>query len=300
MQELIDLFNASRILFISATGFIALLFGSFLNVVISRLPTALKQDWRSQCEAFLVESDTNLVQESLHQNNSILLALFTPSSHCLRCETPIKPYDNIPIISYLLLRGKCRSCQTHISLQYPLVEALTAVLCMIIAWNFGVTWQTFAGCFLTCVLIVQSGIDLEHKIIPDEITMPTLWLGILISIWSLYVTSTDAIIGAIAGYTILWLVYWVFFWITKKEGMGYGDFKLLAMLGAWLGWQVLPLIILLSSIIGSVVGVSVLLFMHKKRNFRIPFGPFLALAGWVALLWGTSLNTWYLNYAGLQ
>lgn len=300
MQDLIELFNASRILFIAAVGFVALLFGSFLNVVISRLPTALQKDWRKQCEIFLAEDNVDVEQESLHQNNSsLLLDLFTPRSHCPRCQVPIKPYDNIPLLSYLLLRGKCRACQTHISLQYPLVEALTAVLCMIVAWKFGVTWHTIAGCFLTCVLIVQSGIDLKHKIIPDEITMPTLWIGIFISIWSIYVTSEDAIIGAIAGYTILWVVYWVFYWITKKEGMGYGDFKLLAMLGAWLGWQVLPLIVLCSSIVGSIVGIAALLFMHKKRNFRIPFGPFLALAGWIALLWGTELNAWYMSFSGI-
>lgn len=298
MQDLIELFSQSIILFISAVGFITLIFGSFLNVVISRLPTALQKEWRKQCTVFLAEDGD---EESLHQNNDTftLLELYIPCSHCPHCKIPIKKYDNIPLISYILLRGKCRSCHTRISLQYPIVEALTAVLCMVVAWNFGVTWQTVAGCFLTCVLIVQSSIDLEHKIIPDEITLPTLWLGIIISIWSIYVTSTDAIIGAVAGYTILWAVYWVFYWITKKEGMGYGDFKLLAMLGAWLGWQTLPLIILLSSIVGSIIGIYTLLFLNKNRNFRIPFGPFLAMAGWIALLWGPAINNWYANYAGL-
>jgi leader peptidase (prepilin peptidase)/N-methyltransferase len=298
MQDLIGLFNNSTILFISAVGFIALLFGSFLNVVISRLPAALEKEWRQQCEEFLA-ADNFEQQETLPQSNYTLLGLFTPSSHCPRCDAPIKPYDNIPLLSYLLLRGKCRACHTHISLQYPIVETLTALLCMLVAWNFGVTWQTVAGCFLTCVLIVQSGIDLKHKIIPDEITIPTLWLGIIISIWSIYVASTDAIIGAVVGYIVLWVVYWVFYWVTKKEGMGYGDFKLLAMLGAWLGWQALPFIILFSSIAGSVIGVCTLLFLHKKRNFRIPFGPFLALGGWIALLWGPAINNWYSNYAGI-
>jgi leader peptidase (prepilin peptidase)/N-methyltransferase len=298
MQELIELFNHSRLLFISFVGFIGLLLGSFLNVVISRLPTALEKGWRQQCEDYLAAS-TSEQQESLRQNNDSLLGLFAPSSHCPKCQVPIKPYDNIPLISYILLRGKCRACHTHISLQYPVVELLTAVLCMSVAWNFGVTWQTVAGCFLSCALLVQSGIDLKHKIIPDEITIPTLWLGIIISIWSIYVVSTDAIIGAVAGYTLLWLVYWVFFLITKKEGMGYGDFKLLAMLGAWLGWQALPLIILFSSIVGSIVGVFTLIFLHKERSFRIPFGPFLAMGGWVALLWGAAINKWYINYAGV-
>jgi len=293
MQDLIELFNKYTILFVSAVGFITLLFGSFLNVVISRLPAALQKEWRRQCEDFLAE-------DSYEEHESFtLLGLFTPCSHCPHCKTPIKPYDNIPLLSYIILRGKCRSCHTHISLQYPIIEALTAVLCMIVAWNFGVTWQTVAGCFLTCVLIVQSGIDLEHKIIPDEITLPTLWLGIIISIWGIYATSTAAIIGAVAGYTILWVIYWVFYWITKKEGMGYGDFKLLAMLGAWLGWQALPLIVLFSSIMGSIIGVCTLLLLHKKRNFRIPFGPFLALAGWIALLWGPAINNWYAHYAGI-
>lgn len=298
MQDLITLFNTSKILFITSVGIVSLLFGSFLNVIISRLPSALQKEWRKQCEDFLA-GDNYEQQESLHQNNN-LLGMFTQRSHCPRCKAAIKPYDNIPIISYILLRGKCRACHKHISLQYPIVELLTSVLCMLVAWYFGVTWQTVAGCVLTCVLIVQSGIDLEHKIIPDEITLPILWLGIIMSIWNIYVTSTDAIIGAVAGYVVLWIVYWLFYWVTKREGMGYGDFKLLAMLGAWLGWQVLPFIVLFSSITGSIIGIYILIFMHKKRHFRIPFGPFLALAGWVALLWGTAINEWYLNYTGIM
>ncbi len=298
MEDLIALFNTSNMLFISFVGIIALLFGSFLNVVITRLPNTLKKEWKKQCEDFL--ADDNLEQqECLHQNNNILHELILPASHCPCCKAKIKPYDNIPLLSYVLLGGKCRSCHTHISLQYPAVEALTTILCMIIAWNFGVTWQTLAGCFLTCVLIVQSVIDLEHTIIPDEITIPTIWLGIFINLWNVYATSNDAIIGAIAGYLILWSVYWIFYLITKKEGMGYGDFKQLAMLGAWLGWQALPLIVIFSSIVGSILGVCTLMFLNKKRNFRIPFGPFLAVAGWIALVWGPAINNWYANYAGI-
>lgn len=298
MQNLIYIFQESHILFIFSVGFISLLIGSFLNVIISRLPIALQKEWRQQCEFFLATDDAEN-KKNLQQNNYILLDLLLPCSHCPICNTPIKPYDNIPIVSYILLRGKCRACNNKISLQYPLIEIITAILCMLVAYNFGVTWKTITGCFLTYVLIAQSGIDFKHKIIPDELTLPTLWIGIFISIWNIYTPSINAILGAIVGYTVLWGLYWLFYWITKKEGMGYGDFKLLAMLGAWLGWQALPLIIFLSSIIGSIIGVCTILFLHKNRNFQIPFGPFLAIAGWIALVWGPQINAWYIKYTGI-
>jgi leader peptidase (prepilin peptidase)/N-methyltransferase len=183
-------------------------------------------------------------------------------------------------------------------MQYPIVEALSAILCVIVAMRFGVTWQTIAGCFLTYTLIVQSTIDFRHTIIPDEITLPMIWVGLLLSIPVIFVAPQTAIIGAVGGYLFLWCIYWFFYWTTKKEGMGYGDFKLLAMLGAWIGWEMLPFIVLCSSILGSIIGIGFVLTKKKTLDRRIPFGPFLAIAGWIALIAGDAINTWYLQFAG--
>jgi len=291
MNDLLSIFRSSPLIFIGFVTFISLLIGSFLNVVIARLPLILKRNWRKECFEYLeIPND---------DNDSKKISLFLPRSYCPKCKATLKAKDNIPILSYILLGGKCRSCKTHISLQYPIVESLTAILCMMVAWKFGVTWQTAAGCLLTQVLVAQSGIDLKHKIIPDEITISALWLAITLSLVPIFCDSEASIIGAVCGYLSLWLMYWFFYLTTKKEGMGYGDFKLLAMLGAWLGWQMLPFIIIFSSILGSIVGLSLLLFTQSTRNTRIPFGPFLAIAGWLALLWGPNINDWYLMQTGL-
>lgn len=284
--------NPAFFLILIAILFLAI--GSFLNVVIARLPITLKQDWRRDCYEYLELAPPKSEQDNISKKINLLL----PRSYCPKCSKTLRAVDNIPILSYLLLRGKCHFCTTPISIKYPVVEFLTAFLCVMVAWNFGVTWQTTAGCILTCILIVQSGIDIENKLIPDEITMPALWLGIIFSLNNVFTELDNAVLGAIAGYLVLWCTYWIFYIATKKEGMGYGDFKLLAMLGAWLGWQMLPVIIIFSSVFGSIIGLLLLMFNGTDRNTRIPFGPFLALGGWIAMLWGEAINSWYLGYIG--
>ncbi|MDD1631300.1 MAG: A24 family peptidase, partial [Methylococcaceae bacterium] len=201
--------------------------------------------------------------------------------------------------SYLWLKGRCASCQQPISLRYPLVEALTAVVSIIVAWHFGYTPQAAFALGLTWVLIALTFIDLDHQLLPDNLTLPVLWLGLLLNLFSLYTDIQASVIGAIAGYMVLWLVYQLFKLVTGKEGMGYGDFKLLALFGAWLGWQYLPLIILLSSLVGALIGLSMIIIAKRDHNIPIPFGPYLAAAGWIALLWGNDLNQFYLATVGL-
>lgn len=294
-MDIIYLFQTEPFVFCSFVAILGLLIGSFLNVVILRMPIALKQDWRKECYEYLELSIPISEQHELPKNYSIMF----PRSYCPKCKNQLRAIDNIPLFSYLFLKGKCHFCKEKISLRYPIIEAITSILMVMVAIQFGVTWQTVAGCILTCVLIVQSGIDIDHKMIPDEITMPILWLGILLSLFSVFTTSEDAIIGAASGYLTLWVIYWVFYLVTKKEGMGYGDFKLLAMLGAFLGWQILPVVLILSSFLGSLVGITLLVFKACDRETKIPFGPFLAIAGWVALVFGPQINNWYLSYIGI-
>lgn len=277
-------------------GFVAvlgLLIGSFLNVVIIRMPASLLKAWRRECEDFLKLEQTQI------DHSSIFFNLLYPRSTCPKCATKICIYDNIPIISYLILRGKCRACQQPISMRYPIIEFLTATLCILVAIRYGVSWQTLAGCLLCCSLLVQSNIDANHTFIPDEITVPMTWIGLVLSLIPVFVDSSASIIGGISGYLILWSIAALFYIATGKEGMGAGDFKLLAMLGCWLGWQVIPFIILFSSIIGSIIGVLILVITKQDRNTRIPFGPFIALAGVIALLWGPAINNWYFSSMGV-
>jgi leader peptidase (prepilin peptidase)/N-methyltransferase len=297
MHELISIFKSSPLLFIGSVGLLALIIGSFLNVVICRLPKILFCNWRQQCFEFLEQPVPADDQEKIKHHENSVCKLVLPRSACPHCHAAIKPYDNIPLLGFIFLRGKCRNCSKKISWQYPIVEAITAATCILVAAHFGVTWQTAAGCLFVCVLIVQATIDLQHTIIPDEITLLMLWIGLLLSLSNIFVDPQTAIIGAAAGYLILWIIYWLFYLVTKKEGMGFGDFKLLAMLGAWLGWQALPFIVLFSSALGAIVGVMYLLLTKKTTNHRIPFGPFLAMAGIIALLWGSSINQWYIAYA---
>lgn len=293
-----DIFNflaESPTLFTLCIGFLFLLIGSFLNVVISRLPISLKQDWRKDCYEYLELTIPTLEQEEYASKFNLLL----PRSFCPNCRNTLRAIDNVPVLSYLFLRGKCHFCKEPISIKYPAVELLTSILCMLVAWNFGFAWQTAAGCILTCVLIAQSGIDLENKIIPDEITLPILWLGIIFSMFNIFTNLYASVLGAIFGYLVLFFIYWIFYLATKKQGMGYGDFKLLAMLGAWLGWQSLPFIIIFSSVTGAIIGATVILFSKKDRNTPIPFGPFLAVAGWIAMMCGHEINAWYISYIGM-
>jgi len=279
------------IIFISVLG---LLIGSFLNVVIHRVPRMMKQEWHSDCCELLEIENQNNAAESSPFN------LFKPNSHCPHCKCEIKPWQNIPIISYLSLRGKCANCEERISIRYPLVEATSALLSGLIAFYFGATEQTLALLLLTWSLIALTMIDVDHQLLPDSITLPLLWLGILLNTQGIFTDLTSSVWGAIAGYLSLWSVFWLFKLLTGKEGMGYGDFKLLAALGAWMGWQALPLIIILSSVVGAVIGIAGIIIMGRDKNVPIPFGPYLAIAGWIALLWGDQLTQAYLNYAGIS
>ena len=287
-------------LFSALAGVIGLLAGSFLNVVIYRLPIMMQQGWRKECAEYLqinpedpkVDVLGDIVKEEPFN-------LVFPLSRCPGCNTPIKPYQNIPIISYLFLRGKCATCSCHISIRYPVIEALTAISSVIVASHFGYTPQAVFALLLTWSLIALIFIDVDHQLLPDSITLPLLWLGMCLSLFNVYTDAHASIIGAVAGYMALWAVFHLFKLATGKEGMGYGDFKLLALFGAWLGWQYLPIIILLSSLVGAVIGLGMIIFVKHDHNVPIPFGPYLAAAGWIALLWGNDLNQLYLATVGL-
>ncbi len=272
---------------------IGLLVGSFLNVVIYRLPIMMQRNWRRECTEYLqLDSTETQIQEEPFN-------LVFPFSRCPNCNTPIKPYQNIPLISYLFLKGRCATCGNPISLRYPIIEAFTALTTAIVAWHFGYTLQTVFALVLTWSLIALSAIDIDHHLLPDSITLPVLWLGMYLSLFNLFTDTHASIIGAISGYLALWLVYHLFKLATGKEGMGYGDFKLLALFGAWLGWQYLSVIILLSSLVGAVIGLAMIIVVKRDHTIPIPFGPYLAAAGWIALLWGDDINQLYLTTAGL-
>ena len=267
--------------------FFGLSIGSFLNVVVHRLPIMLKQEWQSEAK-LLLDVQVPGKQESKRYN------LVTPRSACPACDQPISAIHNIPLISYLLLKGRCASCQARIALRYPLLELVTGVATVTVISVLGPTMQGMLACLLTYSLIALSQIDFETKLLPDDITLPILWLGLIANMYDTFTDLQSAVIGAVLGYLALWTVYQGFRVITGKEGMGFGDFKLLALLGAWLGWQALTFIILMSSIIGTLVGVTLIL-LGRDRNDAIPFGPYLAGAGWISLLWGDILLSRYLQ-----
>ena len=284
------IFLASHMLaIVLGTFLIGLLVGSFLNVLIYRLPTMMQRDWREQASEIL-----GLPTEPRPATFNLVL----PNSSCPHCSHEIKPWENIPVISYLFLRGKCSSCKAPISMRYPLVELACGLLSAFIAWHFGFTWQAGAMLLLTWGLLAMSLIDVDHQLLPDSLVLPLLWLGLIANSFGLFTSLEDALWGAIAGYLSLWSVYWLFKLVTGKEGMGYGDFKLLAMLGAWGGWQVLPLTILLSSLVGAVLGLIMLRLRNAETSTPIPFGPYLAIAGWIALIWGEQITSSYLQIAG--
>ncbi|MDO9423484.1 MAG: A24 family peptidase [Methylobacter sp.] len=293
MQQL-NTFLSITPLFSLLAGVIGLLVGSFLNVVIYRLPIMMQQGWRKECTEYL-----QLNPETAQTEKEEPFNLVFPLSRCPKCNTPIKPYQNIPVISYLFLRGKCAKCGCHISMRYPIIEAFTAITSFIVAWHFGYTPQAAFALLLTWSLIALIFIDVDHQLLPDSITLPLLWLGLCLSLFDVFTDAHAGIIGAVAGYTALWAVFHLFKLATGKEGMGYGDFKLLALFGAWLGWQYLPIIILLSSLVGAVIGLGMIIFVKHDHNVPIPFGPYLAAAGWIALLWGNDLNQLYLTAVGL-
>lgn len=269
---------------------LGLLVGSFLNVVILRLPKRLEWEWKRDAREVLEEPELYDPPPP---------GIVVERSHCPHCKTALSWYENIPLFSWLVLRGKCRHCKAPISPQYPLVELLTAVLAVASVWRFGFGWQGFGAALLSCYLVALSGIDLRTRLLPDQLTLPLMWLGLIGSLDNLYMPAKPALLGAIAGYVSLWLVWWLFKQITGKEGMGRGDFKLLAALGAWVGLSgVLP-IILISSVVGAVIGSVWLGIKGRDRATPIPFGPYLAIAGWIVFFWGEQMVDAYLRFAGL-
>lgn len=270
---------------------LGLLIGSFLNVVVYRLPKMLMRDWQAQAREIL-----SLPAETDKPTFNLIL----PNSSCPHCGHEIKPWENIPIFSWLFLRGKCSACKAPISTRYPLVELTCGLLSAYVAWHFGFTWQAGSMLLLTWGLLAMSLIDADHQLLPDALVLPLLWIGLMVNQFGLFASPANALWGAIAGYLSLWSVYWLFKLVTGKEGMGYGDFKLLAMLGAWGGWQILPLTILLSSLVGAVLGVIMLRLRNAETSTPIPFGPYLAIAGWIALLWGEQITASYLQIAGFK
>ena len=272
--------------FILAMALLGLCVGSFLNVVIHRLPKMMERQWRAEC-AELAGGQPPAVSDRYD--------LIVPRSACPACGHKITALENIPLLSWVVLRGKCSACAAHISVRYPLVEALTAALSAYVAWHFGYGIAAAGALLFTWSMIALTCIDLDTYYLPDDITLPLLWLGLLFNTAGTYTALPSAVIGAAAGYLSLWSVYWVFKWATGKEGMGYGDFKLLAAIGAWLGWQMLPLTILLSSLVGAVIGIGLIIFAGRGRSTPIPFGPYLAIAGMIALLHGPALTRAYLG-----
>ena len=287
LTQFILLFEQYPVVYLGTLFVFGSLVGSFLNVVIYRLPVMMQREWRSECLEFLEQQPDETDNERFN--------LWVPRSRCGKCGHQITALENIPMISYLVLGGKCSSCKTSISPQYPLVELFTAIVSVVIGWHFGVSLQALAALFLSWALIAASGIDIGHKLLPDNITLPLLWLGMLLGLFEVFVTLEESVIGAMAGYLSLWSVFILFKLFTGKEGMGYGDFKLLAVIGAWLGWKPLFAVILTSSMVGAVVGISMILLKVTERGTQIPFGPYIAAAGWITLIWGDELMRFYAN-----
>ena len=289
----LELLQTNPWLLYTSAVLLGLILGSFLNVVILRLPRMMEAGWRRDCAELLSPDGT------APETDEPPLSLSKPASTCPSCGHRIRVHENIPVLSYLWLRGRCSECKTRISLRYPLVEAFTALLTLIVVVQFGPTWQAAAALLLTWSLIALAVIDLDTQLLPDSITLPFLWLGLFLSLFGLFTDSQSAIIGAVAGYLSLWAVFQLFRLATGKEGMGYGDFKLLALLGAWLGWPALPQIILLSALVGALVGVGLILSGRHESGKPLPFGPYLAAAGWISLIWGEAINGAYLRLSGL-
>lgn len=299
LGSLLFLLATSPAAWIALMLVVGLLVGSFLNVVIHRLPIMMEREWKTQAAEILGKQ--NDVAETLPPYN-----LVVPRSACPKCGAMITAAQNIPVISYLLLAGACAKCGERISVRYPLIELFTGVLSAAVAWKFGFTWYCGAALALTWALVALSAIDIDHQLLPDDITLPLLWVGLLLSLaptlpeFGLPVDPRSSIIGAAAGYLSLWSIYKLFKWLTGKEGMGYGDFKLFAALGAWLGWQMLLVVLLISAFTGAVVGIALIALRGRDRNIPIPFGPYLAAAGWIALLWGDQLMGSYLRASGFE
>lgn len=316
----LDVITHNSALFYGVVAFVSLMVGSFLNVVIHRLPIMMERAWREGVEEYSHASTTTAPPDdtgdrqpaaetvAINEQTSIAVTppvaapaaannetfnLAVPRSRCPACGLVIKAWQNIPIISYVLLKGQCAGCGNKISVRYPVVELITMLLSLIVAWQLGPTAQCVLGIVVTWFLVAMSMIDFDHQLLPDTLTLPLMWIGLLAALLPVFTDLQSAVIGAAAGYLVLWTIYQLFLLITGKEGMGFGDFKLLAALGALLGWQALPVIILLSSLVGAIVGVAIILFTGRDKNIPIPFGPYLAAAGWIAMLWGDNLSNWY-------
>ncbi len=278
-------------LFVALAGVLGLLVGSFLNVVIHRLPKMMENEWREQCAELTAPID----QAPGHSAQKPTYNLVIPRSACPSCGHQITALENIPVVSYLALGGRCRGCKSKISARYPIVEAMTGLLSGLVAWHFGFGIAGLSALILLWGMIALAFIDADTQLLPDSITLPLLWLGLIVNSDNTFTDLRSAVLGAVFGYLALWSVYWLFKLATKKEGMGYGDFKLLAAIGAWLGWQVLPLVILLSSVVGAVIGIALIVLTRMGRNIPLPFGPYLAMAGFIALLWGKPIMDSYLQ-----
>jgi leader peptidase (prepilin peptidase)/N-methyltransferase len=282
---MLDMLADLPLIFVAVAFAFALVLGSFINVVIYRLPIMMELEWRAQCRELEETPAPELPKGRFN--------LIVPRSRCPSCGANITPWQNIPVLSYLMLGGRCASCKKDISARYPAIELVTAMLVAVVAWRFGATWQGLMGIVLTLLLVPITMIDFDRYLIPDSIVYPLLWIGLAMSLWHpqagadvLFIPTRDAIIGAIAGYLSLWSFYWLFKLATGKEGMGYGDFKLLATLGAWLGYQSLFTIIIMSAVVGAVFGIALIVLRGRDHRVPMPFGPFLAGAGWITMLWG--------------
>lgn len=289
-MTILQLADSQPFIFLAIVAIFALMFGSFFNVVIYRLPKIMEQSWQQECRLLL----------ELPAQDEKPFSLSKPNSHCPSCKSPVKVWQNIPIVSFLMLKGRCGNCKTAISWRYPAIELTTAALAVFAIAHFGATPLGFAVVVFSWLLLIMSMIDVDHQLLPDQLTLPLLWLGLAFHAFTGTLPLEDAVWGAIFGYLVLWSVYWLFKLLTGKEGMGYGDFKLLAALGAWLGWQQLPLIIILSSLVGAVLGAISLSLAGKGRGQTIPFGPYLAAAGWIAMFWGDQIVSSYLQFAGFK
>lgn len=290
MSDLIILFENIPSFFYLTVALFSVSVGSFLNVVIYRLPKMMEQGWYKECREFLADE-----LKTPKQKPEADITLSKPASTCPKCQHKIRWYENIPLFSYLVLKGKCSNCKTPISARYPLIELATMLLSLVVANHYSVSMETVWMLILTWSLIALTMIDFDHMLLPDQIVLPMLWLGLLVNAFDGFVPLEDAVIGTAAGYLSLFSVFWIFKLLTGKEGMGYGDFKLVALFGAWIGWQLLPLLILMASAVGALIGISLMLFKGLKREQAIPFGPYIAIAGWICFLWGNDIWQWYLG-----
>lgn len=313
-MSILDVIQHNDLAFYGIVAFISLMVGSFLNVVIHRLPIMMERAWRegiaeydNEKTAALTETQSEpALEEENSQSSAANVAesttaeepfnLAVPRSRCPSCHSEITAWQNIPVISYLFLLGKCARCKTPISVRYPIVEFTTMLLSLIVAWQLGPTPQALLGIVVTWFFVSMSMIDIDHQLLPDSMTLPLMWIGLLAALVPVFSDLQSAVIGAALGYLVLWSVYQLFKLATGKEGMGFGDFKLLAAIGALLGWQALPVVILLSSLVGAVIGLLLIAVTGRDKNIPIPFGPYLAAAGWIAMLWGESLSNWYYGY----